>query len=180
MTLKRAAAFVSAVWMWAQAFCAVPTLVDMETAVCPGPDASSPAGIWQAGGAGAVFSIIPVAGREGCFDLVLLDSPDLAAGGRHFGSMHATGTPHRYDAALLENPSGARRSLRKTRNFIFTFSPDGSSLVMTSYSKGKQVSVLRLLPYIFRVSVKDVNTRPNGIDGAVRIAPVSLHRPVTL
>ncbi len=51
---------------------------------------------------------------------------------------------------------------------------------MRSYRKGKTVNLLRWLPYLFRISVSEVDTRPSGIDGATRIAPPSIKYPVTL
>ena len=160
-----------------------PQLINLQEGYTLSADASSPAGIWRFGADGAIFEIKPTPGTNGSYTLLLLDSPDLSrAAGTLFGSMTATGKPGTYDVALRLNPTGALRGSGrpKTRNFIFEISPEGSSLTMRSYRKGKTVNLLRWLPYLFRISVSEVDTRPSGIDGATRIAPPSIKYPVTL
>ena len=152
--------------MTAQA--APPALTALDVHVPAPLDASSPEGLWQMAGDGALFYISPVAGRSGRYSLILHESPDLSVPAE-------AGV---YDASLVLNPAGS--GMRKTRNFIFTFAPDGSTMTMQSYRRGHKVNMLRLLPYLFRVSVAEVDTRPENIDGAERISPPSVKYTVTL
>ena len=161
----------------------VPMLVDTDSAYTSyTTDASSPAGLWQMRGDGAVFTIVPRAGSAESFDLYIIDSPDLSiAENTYFGTMRRTGNGLSYDATLHADIKGATPSLRnKKRNFILEFSTDGSYLTLQPYTKGKRVNIMRWLPYLFRISVTDADTRPKHIDGARRIVPASAPQPVTL
>lgn len=133
--------------------------------------------MWRTG-AGAIFDIVPAGG--GNFSLMLLDSPDLTAPcPSTIGTMAPTGTPYTYEASLSADITTA--GSKKKHTCIIYINPESSTLTFTAYRRGKQVSLWRLLPYMFRISVKDVDTRPRGIDGAVRIAPGrNIPKPVTL
>jgi|GEM_PF-2381651 hypothetical protein len=143
----------------------------------------SPAGIWQFGADGAIFEIRPQNGRNGVFDLYILESPDLTVpSGALFGHMESTGTANHYDATLFKSLSGKEHGInrRKTNSFIFTFDPASCSLSIRPYKRGTRVNILRWIPYLFRLSVDRSDSRPAGIDGARRLAPVSPNYPVVL
>ncbi|MCM1068133.1 MAG: hypothetical protein NC418_11230 [Muribaculaceae bacterium] len=132
-----------------------------------------PAGVWQIGGGGAVFAIEPVA-ATGIYELRIVDSPDYTLPQGHiFGTMTHTGTGGTYDVSLAMKPRAKSHSGipgRRT-DYIFTFDPTLCKLTMRHYRKGWSLNVLRALPYLFRISVSEHNSRPAAIDGAVRIAP---------
>ena len=70
--------------------------------------------------------------------------------------------------------------LKKRQRYIFTLDRDGY-LSFKSYKQGKKISLGRLLPYLFRVSVSDIDTRPSTVDGAVKIYPsTTSDKPVLL
>ena len=161
---------------------APPAVIDVETVVPVRADASSPAGVWKAGDGGALFGVRPLPGYDGSFELFIVDSPDYPElPGTVFGTMRTTGRAGVYDARLAKGIGPARGLLgQKSHNCIIELSQDCSSLVFRSYRRGKTVNILRLLPYLFRLSVTDVDTRPAGIDGARRVSPEPLPQSVTL
>lgn len=127
-------------------------------------------GIWRIGGDGALVAIIPATAATARFDIYLLDSPDLSIiPGEKIGSATATGQPGTYDAELSTSP---QILLKKRLRYILTLDRDGY-LAFKSYKQGKKISLGRLLPYLFRVTVTDVDTRPNSVDGAVKVYPAS-------
>ena len=127
-------------------------------------------GIWRIGGDGALVAILPATASTARFDIYLLDSPDLSViPGEKIGSAAATGQPGTYDAELSTSPQSF---LKKRLRYILTLDRDGY-LSLKSYKQGKKVSLGRLLPYLFRISVTDVDTRPGSVDGAVKVYPAS-------
>lgn len=168
--------FASALTHWAVA--TEPKVLDLDEYALEVNGISTPEGIWELGRGGAVFEIVASA-EPGAYTLVLLDSPDYTLNpGTVFGTMRTTGKPRCFDAALLHGLDG--RGRKKTRNFIIEVSADFSQLTFRSYRKGITVNLMRWLPYLYRFSVKEVNTRPTGIDGARRISPCQIELPVTL
>lgn len=142
-------------------------------------DGFSPEGRWQAGGDGAVFDIRPRAGRNGVFDLVLVSSADMSIGQYvNMGEMTSTGTPYDFDATLHAGPGSG--GISKTHKFIFKFEPDFHSFTITPYRRGKRVNLLRWFPYLFRISISEIDTRPKNVDAAVRISDKYSSYPVIL
>lgn len=136
-------------------------------------------GYWMAGADGAKFEIR--AGlAPGLYAIYLLSSPDMAlAPGTALGTMRHTGTEGNYDVELADSP-GKRGLQGRKKNYIFEVNAEGTELVMRHYRRGKSVSIHRLLPYFFRISLKTYDTRPQGIDGARRIAPVPRPKKLSL
>lgn len=157
-------------------------LMAMQTAVASTPMTRSEAvgiidrrganpvtGIWKIGGDGATVAILPVAASSGRFDIYLLDSPDMSViPGDKIGSAVSTGETGVFDAEMISS-QGLRE---KRQRFIMTLGTDGH-LSFKSYKKGKKISLWRFIPYLFRVSVKSYDTRPESVDGAVRIYPAN-------
>ncbi len=175
--IRLVTALLTALTAFVTASAAAPEAVCLDSIRTTGTDASSPAGLWRTG-AGAVFDIVPAG--AGSYTLILIDSPDVTAPcPATIGTMTTTGTPGTYEAALSAGLTAA--SARKKHTCIITVQPGSETMTFTAYRKGRQLNLWRLLPYMFRISVKDIDTRPRGIDGAVRIAPrVRLSQPVTL
>lgn len=139
-----------------------------------GPYATPYEGVWRMTPGGAVFALDAVPGRAGTYDMRMIFSPDLTiAPDTYFGTMTATADPAVYDASLLLDPSGTKgaKSMRRRRSFTVEFNTDANRMVFKPYSDKWTVNFNRILPYLFRFSVRRENTRPKGLDGAVRIAP---------
>lgn len=145
--------------------------------------ASSPEGTWRFGADGAIFEVKAAGGVDGFFELVLEESPDLSLpAGTPFGNMKWTGTGRNYEASLLGDPAGGKRSLtpHKMHHFILTLSDDGTTLTFKPYKRGKRVNILRWLPYLVRLSVTDTDTRQREVDAATRIDPTSTPTTITI
>ena len=150
--------------------------------VCSGQGAG-PEGLWRMGADGAVFAVGREPGSRGAYVLTLISSPDLTIpSGTAFGTMTATGRPFTYDASLSKSLSGRGHKLsRKSyRDFVVEYSPESGLLTFTAYHRGRTLNVVRLLPYLFRFSIKESDSRPRGIDAACRISPPSVQYPVQL
>lgn len=129
------------------------------------------AGVWQKLPAGAFFTVSPVPGNKDEFSMEMLYSDDLTiAPGTYFGTMRRTAKAGTYDATLLLNPRDKGRSNQRRRTFTINVSPEGT-MNFVQYKKGLRVNFARLLPYLFRFSVSSTDTRPEGLDGARRVAP---------
>lgn len=157
---------------------ASPPTVEFYGAAAPAC-ADSPEGVWRIGDSGAVFEVRPLAGSDDSFELYLLSSPDLSIlPGTVFGTMTSTGTRHVYEARIRLDSS--RRTSPKNHSFIFTLSDDATSLKMRHYVRGKQVSFYRWASYLFRVGIRNVDTRPADVDAAVRISPIVNQAHITI
>ncbi len=149
----------------------------------PAGQTGAPEGLWRMGADGAVFAIEREPGRRGAYILTLISSPDLSIpSGTAFGTMTATGKPYTYDASLSKSLSGRGHKLsRKSyRDFVVEYAPESGLLTFTAYHRGRTLNVVRLLPYLFRFSIKESDSRPRGIDAACRISPPSVQYPVQL
>ncbi len=145
--------------------------------------AEMPAGVWRQMPAGAIFEVAPIAGRQGEYTMSLLTSDDLTIlPGTHFGTMRATAEPGIYDAELFLDPknAGTQRNNRKKRRFTISVDLHAARMHFKEYKSRFTVSLWRLFPYLFRFSVKYEDTRPEGLDGAVRIAPESYSETTVL
>ncbi len=124
-------------------------------------------GIWRIGGDGATIAILPQQGSIARFDIFLLDSPDMSViPGKMTGSAVTTGQLCTYDATLSDVTAGKSKRFR----CIMTIGNDGH-LTIKPYKQGKRISLRRWLPHLFRITVSDYDTRPSGVDGAVKIYP---------
>lgn len=126
-------------------------------------------GIWQMGGDGATFAVIPEQGSSSRFDIVLVDSPDMSVmPGRLIGCAVTTGKTGTYDCEFFKDKG--KGLLKRNKKFIIILGEDGR-LTFNSYKQGKQISLWRWIPYLYRMTITDRDTRPSSADGAVRIYP---------
>lgn len=134
-------------------------------------------GLWRMGTDGATVAILPVNASRGRFDIFLIDSPDLSAiPGRLIGNAVSTGSAATYDAEF----AGAGKFHNRRQRFIITLGDDGH-LHFKPYKKGKKISLWRWLPYLYRFTITDIDTRPTNADGAVRVyPPVTNSEPIVL
>lgn len=126
-------------------------------------------GIWQLGGDGAQIAIVNRTGEKSKFDIYLIDSPDMSViPGAVIGLLSATGKLGTYDAQFYS----VKGPLKRTMRYIVSLGNDGR-MQFDSYKKGKSVALWRWIPYLYRISVTDRNTRPSNADGAVRVYPAA-------
>lgn len=130
-------------------------------------------GVWQVGGeGGAIVNISSATGRPGIYDVTLLDSPDMAVKtGCIVGEIEQTGLADTWQARFLKSGAvGAPIKKSSTRDFIIRMTEDGH-LRFSGFKKNKSISLWRWIPYLFRVTVIENDTRPGDVDGAVRLYP---------
>ena len=164
---RRAATLIVLVVAWLGAG-ARQTLTDSVKAVVD----TSPRhveGIYEMSGGGAVFAVLPSPGHTGRWDLLLIDSPDLAAEpGTVFGHAVAGASPEVFDARLRRDLRPDRRS--GSHDFAMRLTQDGR-LSFEPYRNSRRISLWRWIPYLFRITVVEQSNRPKGLDGAVRVYP---------
>lgn len=69
----------------------------------------------------------------------------------------------------MVTPEGSYR--KSTRlDYIIEYSPQSATLTFRHYNRNRSINALRMLPYLFRISVSRTNARPEGIDAAHRIS----------
>ncbi len=139
-------------------------------------------GIWRFVDDGSVMAIerfvpdeIPDNGNT-CYRIVVVKSPVRAlAPGTLMGYISPTAKKGVYDAAVFSAFDGLR-GLHKKKRFYLNLSEEGL-LSFTSYRQGIRLNLWRLIPYMFRYSVRYSSERPKGLDGCVRIWPASVSVP---
>ena len=140
-------------------------------------------GIWQMAADGAVFAVereTPSATetmpRE--LRLTIIRSPHRRVRpGSVMGTARPTVKPGVYEATLNTRIADLG-GLELPRRFLLTLNADGTALTMEPYKSSVKVNLLRLVPYLYRV-VRVQDSRPRGLDGAVRIYPVPAVNPLT-
>lgn len=139
-------------------------------------------GIWQMtpqAGSG-LFSVTAVPGRTDEFDIILYESPDWRIPfGTVCGKAFTTSERGVYDCQMASKPGETRSFGAYTATM--TLSDEGRRMVFKPYKKKISVNFRHWLPYFFRISIKEDNTRPDNLEGALRIYPVTPGvRPIKL
>lgn len=140
-----------------------------ELPLCPAE------GIWQMAADGATFAIV----REDAVSeplprhlkLIMIESPNRRVRpGTVIGHAIPTVKPGVYEARLYTRIRELG-GLELPRKFLLTLGKDDATLTMQPYKSPVKVNLLRLLPYMYRSVVRLQQSRPDGLDGAVRIYP---------
>ena len=139
---------------------------------------SAPEGLWV-WNSGAIVAI--ESAGNGAYVLTLVQSDDpFEDTPRPIGHAHFGGQENTYVLELntVVN-AGKKKSSPKTAKFTARLT--GNRLTLEPINSGLNVNMWRLVPYLFRFSVTR-NPAPRGVDGAVRVWPVtgSPDFPVTL
>lgn len=139
-----------------------------ELPLCPAE------GIWQMAADGATFAIVreddasePMPRR---LRMVMVDSPNRRVRpGTVIGHAVPTVKPGVYEAKLYTKIRELG-GLDVPRKFLLTVGKDDSTLTMQPFKSPVKLNLLRLIPYMYR-AVHLQQSRPDGLDGAVRIYP---------
>lgn len=143
--------------------------------IAPAAAASPCCGVWQIVPDGAMVRIEPQA-LSGQFTISVVDSPDYAiAPGTVMGTMSEIAGNGRYHASLLTHPMRGNGSSR--RDCIVEV--QDNNLVFRPYRARTRLSLRRWVSYLFRIAIDHAES-PEGLEGAVRIAPGSGNMPITL
>lgn len=127
-------------------------------------------GDWKINGDGATLRFVASSGEGGRLDVLWLDGPALdIAPLTVIGSAVPGAAAGTYDCCL---DTGLGRQRRRA-TFALRLNGDGG-LAFEAYRRRARISLWRLVPYLFRVSVIKQTDRPSGLDGARRVgAPPS-------
>lgn len=131
-------------------------------------------GIWSMNpnGGGATFAVLARPGEPGAFEMILLESPDWRiAPGTPCGSVDATSKSGVYECRLLASPGSTKGSGLAKYTATLRLDDQGRRLVVRPFTKRTYINLRRWVPYLFRVSIDKENTRPDDIEGAVRVYP---------
>lgn len=141
-------------------------------AYCPGdslkalfgsPDADPVEGIWQLAPEGAVIAI--EADGRGTYSIFLVDAPAPALlPGTLIGGLARTAAANTYDGRI-SLPEGPDTRLTAELD------PRCGTLQFYKYRQRAALNLWKLVPRLFRYSVAWEDTRPEGIDGALRLYP---------
>ncbi len=140
-------------------------------------------GVWQMAGDGATFvveretpSATETMPRQ--LRLTIIRSPHRRVRpGSVMGTARPTVKPGVYEASL-NTRIAELGGLELPRRFLLTLNADGTAMTMEPYKSPVKVNLFRLIPYLYRV-VRMQESRPRGLDGAVRVYPPAAVNPLT-
>lgn len=138
-------------------------------------------GVWQMAAEGATFVIERA---ENSTDLapaqmriVIIRSPRRSVRpGTVVGHVVTTAKPAVYEARLYTS-FAPRTGLISAKAFSLEVKDD--MLVFTPFKSPIKVNLLRLLPYMYRRAISTQTSRPEGLNGALRLYPRSAAHPLT-
>lgn len=105
------------------------------------------------------------------YEMTVIHTPDLSiTPGTVMGSAHISGKMSMYDASIFRDFTADGKGHRPQRLAI-TVDISTGMMRFDPYKQGWRVNLRRLIPYLFRFSVQREDTRPDGLEGAMRIYP---------
>lgn len=129
-------------------------------------------GIWQLTDSGGRIAVIRQ--DDTTFRILVVDSPDRTIfPGTIMGTAHCLAKRGHYDAEIMTSSGSGR--LKSPKRFTLRLNDDGH-LSFIKINKGLRVNLWRVLPYMFRYSVREINDRQHDLDGAIKIYP----RPMSI
>ncbi len=140
-------------------------------------------GIWEMAADGAVFAVertdvsdTEVLPRE--LRLVIIRSPQRRVRpGSVMGTARPTVKPGVYEARLNTKIADLD-GLTVPRKFLLKVNEAGSTLTIEPFKSPVKINLFRLIPYLYR-AVRLQDSRPQGLDGAIRIYPPTTANPLT-
>lgn len=140
-------------------------------------------GLWQMTDGGALFAveradhstkIAPVRLR-----MIMVRSPRRSIRpGTVIGHLQPTPKPGVYEARLYSDMA-RRAGLSVPRGFTLTLNADASTMTIEPFRFFLKVNVFRLLPYMYRRIIEPQKSRPDGLTGAVKVAPATDGHPLS-
>lgn len=133
-------------------------------------------GVWRMSGSEGIFAVVADPATV-FYKLIVVDSPDQnVLPGTIMGVCTEVGRQNHFDARIFT--VGALDFMSAPQRFTMSLSEDGRLVIIPVVDKLK-FNLWRLLPYMFRHSVKHVNNRPDNLDGAIRLYPATTITPLT-
>ena len=132
-------------------------------------------GVWQFTGDGAIVAIEKVSGADKwitVYKMVVVDAPHRALlPGTVMGTLRPTVKTNVFEASILTHFSHRTMSLSRAKTFIVTL--NDARITIKPLKSKISINPLRLIPYAYRLGLSYRNTRPDDLDGCIRIFPVS-------
>lgn len=146
-------------------------LLATALAVCSATHAADPIeGRWQVTDGGPLVEICPDGEPGGAMTVRWIDGPDLSVlPGTDIARMTPAAAPGVYDCVAVKDPRGDKGYKGGTTRFVVRLDAARSDRFAFEPYERKIVFNLRvLLPWWYRRAVNVVDSRPSGLDGAVR------------
>ena len=132
-------------------------------------------GIWQFTGDGAIVAIEkdPASDRwTTTYRMVVIDAPQpTLLPGTVMGTVRPTVKPDVFEASILTQFSHSTMRLSRAKSFIITLK--NARITIKPLKSKISVNPLRLIPYAYRLGLSYRNTRPDDLDGCVRLFPAA-------
>lgn len=128
-------------------------------------------GIWRLTASGAVIAVTARPDNPHSYDVIMLQGPDPEVKPYTLIGQAVEGAEiGHYDMHLHSRPGDIR-----SRRQRFIVSPvegrSASRMRLSAYKTGLSVSLWRLIPYLYRVTVEKQENRPSDHDGMERLYP---------
>lgn len=140
-------------------------------------------GIWEMAADGARFAIERVRHDDSeplprQLRLIIISSPlRRVRPGSVMGTAHPTVKPGVYEAEINTKISDLG-ALTLPRKFTLTLNSEQNALTIQPFKSPVKVNLFRLIPYLYR-AVRLQDSRPDGLDGAIKIYPPQPVNPLT-
>ncbi len=140
-------------------------------------------GVWEMAADGATFAIERVNPSDSealprQLRLVIISSPmRRVRPGSVMGTARPTVKPGVYEAQINTKISDLG-ALTIPRKFTLTVNEEGNALTIQPFKSPLKINLFRLIPYLYR-AVRLQDSRPEGLDGAVKIYPPQTVNPLT-
>lgn len=108
------------------------------------------------------------------YAMVVVESPDRAVRpGTVMGYLVATARADTYIGQIYTDMTDRGTALCRPRDITLRLTDSESRFAIEPIEKGLKINLWRLLPYMFRWSVKYVDQTPRDLDGCVRLYPAA-------
>lgn len=140
-------------------------------------------GVWQMTDGGATFAIEraepSTAYAPARLRMIMVRSPWRSIRpGTVLGHLEPTARPGVYEARIYSG-FAQRTGLSLPRAFSLKLNDERTVMTLAPFKSPLKFNLFRLLPYMYRRVVEPQQSRPDGLDGAVRIAPAADGHPLT-
>ena len=135
-------------------------------------------GLWRFAADGGRVAIERRQLRAGAADAsvyaMVVESPDRAVRpGTVMGYLAATARGDTYIGQIYTDMTDRGTALCRPRDITLRLTDSESRFAIEPIEKGLKINLWRLLPYMFRWSVKYVDRTPRDLDGCVRLYPAA-------
>ena len=141
-------------------------------------------GMWQMADDGALFVIERADAADpglapARLRIIMIRSPWRSIRpGTVLGHAVPTPKPGVYEARMYSSIAH-RTGLNIPRKFLLSLNSESNLLTIEPFRSPLKLNLFRLLPYLYRRVLTVQDSRPRGLDGAVRVFPAESRHPLT-